>query len=101
MVVTRREQGARDHVAARRPRMQVSASEQQEVVDRFLAAIRDGHLQGLLGVLAPDVVVVADDGGLVAAAPRPIVGAERGLASTIRNLDKLARLDEIATLTRE
>ena len=68
---------ARDHVAARRPRMSVSTTEQQEVVDRFLAAIRQGDLQGLLDVLAPDVVAIADGGGLVAAARRPIVGAER------------------------
>jgi RNA polymerase sigma-70 factor, ECF subfamily len=68
---------ARDHVAARRPRMPVSTTEQQEVVDRFLAAIRHGDLQGFLDVLAPDVVAVADGGGLVAAARRPIEGAER------------------------
>src|SRR5918992_4432824 len=68
---------ARDHVAARRPRMSVSTTEQQEVVDQFLAAIRDGDLQGLLDVLAPDVVAVADGGGLVAAARRPIEGSER------------------------
>jgi RNA polymerase sigma-70 factor (TIGR02957 family) len=68
---------ARDHVAARRARMPVSTTEQQEVVDRFLAAIRHGDLQGLLDVLAPDVVAVADGGGLVAAARRPIGGAER------------------------
>ncbi len=68
---------ARDHVAARRPRMPVTTTEQQEAVDRFLAAVRHGDLQGLLDVLAPDVVVVADGGGLVAAARRPIEGAER------------------------
>ena len=68
---------AREHVAARRPRMPVSTAEQQEVVDRFLAAIRHGDLQGLLDVLAPDVVAVADGGGFVAAARRPIEGAER------------------------
>jgi RNA polymerase sigma-70 factor (ECF subfamily) len=68
---------ARDHVASRRPRMPVSTTEQQEVVDRFLAAARSGDLQGLLDVLAPDVVLVADGGGLVAAARRPIDGAER------------------------
>ena len=68
---------ARDHVAARRPRMPVSTTEQQEAVDRFLAAVRHGDLQGLLDVLAPDVVVVADGGGLVAAARRPIEGADR------------------------
>src|SRR5215216_6236664 len=68
---------ARDHVAARRPRMAVTSTEQQEAVDRFLAAIRNGDLQGLLDLLAPDVVVVADGGGLVTAFRRPITGAER------------------------
>lgn len=68
---------AREHVAARRPRMVVSAREQEQVVERFLAAIRNGDLQGLLDVLAPDVVTVADGGGLVAAARHPITGAER------------------------
>ena len=75
---------ARDHVAARRPRMPVSTTEQQEAVDRFLAAVRHGDLQGLLDVLAPDVVVVADGGGLVAAARRPIEGAERVAGFLIR-----------------
>jgi RNA polymerase sigma-70 factor (ECF subfamily) len=68
---------AREHVAARRPRVPVSTTEQQEAVDRFLAAIRTGDLQGLLDVLAPDIVAVADGGGLAAAARRPIEGAER------------------------
>lgn len=74
---------ARDHVAARRPRMPVSTTEQQEAVDRLVAAIRHGDLQGLLDVLAPDVVVVADGGGLVAAALRPIEGAQRVAAFLI------------------
>jgi RNA polymerase sigma-70 factor (TIGR02957 family) len=68
---------AREHVAARRPRVQVSRAEQEAVVERFLAAVRGGDLQGLLDVLAPDVVVVADGGGVVAAARRPIEGADR------------------------
>src|ERR1700722_1382289 len=68
---------ARDHVAAPRPRMPGSTIGHQEVVNRFLAALRQGDLQGLLDVLAPDVVVVSDGGGLVAAARRPIEGAER------------------------
>ncbi len=68
---------AREHVAARRPRRQVSRAEQSAVVDRFLAAIRIGDLQGLLDVLAPDVVVVADGGGVVSAARRPVVGADK------------------------
>ena len=74
---------ARQHVAARHPRIPVSTTEQQKAVDRFLAAVRHGDLQGLLDVLAPDVVVVADGGGLVAAARRPIEGAERVAAFLI------------------
>ena len=68
---------SREHVAARRPRQQVSRAEQTAVVDRFLAAVRGGDLQGLLDVLAPDVVVVADGGGVVSAARQPIVGADK------------------------
>ena len=67
---------AREHVAARRPRVQVSRSEQQAVVERFLAALRTGQLQELLEVLAPDVVMIADGGGVVAAALAPLHGAE-------------------------
>ena len=68
---------ARGHVAARRPRMAVSRSEQQRVVDRFLAAVTAGDVQGLMDVLAPDVVLVADGGGLAPAARRPLAGREK------------------------
>jgi RNA polymerase sigma-70 factor (TIGR02957 family) len=67
---------AREHVAARRPRVQVSQSEQQAVVERFLAAMRTGTIQELMEVMAPDVVMIADGGGVVAAARAPIHGAE-------------------------
>src|ERR687892_292756 len=68
---------AREHVAARRPRIEVSRAEQQAAVERFLAALRTGDLQVLLDVLAPDVVLVADGGGEVAAFRRPVVGRDR------------------------
>jgi len=67
---------AREHVAVRRPRMRVTRSEQQAVVERFLAALRNGQLQELMEVLAPDVVLTADGGGIVQAARVPIRGAE-------------------------
>ena len=41
-----------------------------------MAAIASGDVQGLMEVLAPDVVLVADGGGLVAAARKPLTGAE-------------------------
>ncbi|MFJ9541571.1 RNA polymerase sigma factor SigJ [Streptomyces sp. NPDC101225] len=67
---------AREHVAARRPRVRVSRSEQEAVVERFLAALGTGRLQDLLDVMAPDVVMIADGGGLAAAAAEPVHGAE-------------------------
>src|SRR6188472_3738827 len=51
---------AKDHVAARRPRVAVAGSEHREIVERFVAALNSGDLQGLMDVLAPDVVSVAD-----------------------------------------
>ncbi len=67
---------AREHVAARRPRVRVSRAEQQAVTERFLAALRTGQLQELMEVMAPDVVLIADGGGAAAAAPAPVHGAE-------------------------
>jgi RNA polymerase sigma-70 factor (ECF subfamily) len=68
---------AREHVAQRRPRIQVSPVEQQEVVERFMAVLDSGDIQGLFDVLAPDVVAVADGGGYAAAFRRPVEGADR------------------------
>jgi RNA polymerase sigma-70 factor (TIGR02957 family) len=68
---------AREHVAARRPRVQVSRSEQQAVLERFLTALRTGQIRDLMEVMAPDVILTADGGGLVPAARTPIHGAEQ------------------------
>ncbi|MGH3433871.1 MAG: RNA polymerase sigma-70 factor [Thermocrispum sp.] len=68
---------AREHVAARRPRMQVDRAEQQAAVDKFIAAVSTGDVQGLMQVLAPDVVLIADGGGVVGALPRPVIGAKK------------------------
>jgi len=67
---------AREHVAARRPRVQVSSKEQRSAVELFRSAIETGNLQALFDVLAPDVVMVADGGGIPQAFPRPIFGAD-------------------------
>jgi RNA polymerase sigma-70 factor (TIGR02957 family) len=80
---------AREHVVARRPRIQVDRAEQQLVVDRFLAALRTGDLQVLLDVLAPDVVLVADGGGEVPAFRHPVVGSDR-VATLLSRFNALA-----------
>jgi RNA polymerase sigma-70 factor, ECF subfamily len=83
---------ARDHVAARRPRVRVSRSEQQAVVERFLAAMQSGQVQELMEVMAPDVVMIADGGGVAAAARSPIHGAER-LAPLLARANQVVRLE--------
>jgi RNA polymerase sigma-70 factor (TIGR02957 family) len=68
---------ARSHVAARHPRVEVDRTEQRQAVARFLTALRTGDLQGLMDTLAPDAVLIADGGGIVAAVRQPIVGAKK------------------------
>jgi RNA polymerase sigma-70 factor (ECF subfamily) len=68
---------ARGHVDARRPRQVVSPSETRAALESLQRALESGDLQGLLDVLAPDVVLVADGGGAKQAALRPITGAEK------------------------
>ena len=61
---------ARAHVAARRPRGVVSAAEAREALDAFKRAAETGDLQGLLDILAPDVVLLGDGGGVKQAVPQ-------------------------------
>ncbi|MFE1554555.1 RNA polymerase sigma-70 factor [Streptomyces sp. NPDC058734] len=68
---------ARSHVAARRPRGVVSATETRAALDAFRRALETGDLQGLVDLLAPDVVALSDGGGIKQAMPRPVVGAEK------------------------
>jgi RNA polymerase sigma-70 factor (TIGR02957 family) len=78
---------AREHVAARRPRMPVDRAQQEATVKRFMAAISSGDMEGLLEILAPNVVLIADGGGLVTAARKPIAGIERVAAFLERVLE--------------
>ncbi|MFD5500919.1 RNA polymerase sigma-70 factor [Streptomyces sp. NPDC127061] len=68
---------ARAHVAARRPRGVVSPAETRDTLDAFRRATETGDLQGLLDILAPDVVLLGDGGGVRQAVLRPVVGADK------------------------
>ncbi|GAA2325295.1 RNA polymerase sigma-70 factor [Streptomyces kunmingensis] len=68
---------ARRHVDARRPRTVVSQRQTRAAVESFVRALEGGDLQGLLDVLAPDVVYMGDGGGVKHAALRPITGADK------------------------
>ncbi|HLR84142.1 MAG TPA: sigma-70 family RNA polymerase sigma factor, partial [Nocardioidaceae bacterium] len=68
---------ARSHVAARRPREVVSSDEAREALAAFQRATETGDIQALLDILAPDVVLVGDGGGIKQAVPRPVEGADK------------------------
>ncbi len=67
---------ARSHVQSRRPSLPGGDTDTVQVVQRFMAATSSGDLQGLMDVLAPDVVLLSDGGGKVTAARRPVVTAD-------------------------
>ncbi|MFF3895644.1 RNA polymerase sigma-70 factor [Streptomyces sp. NPDC001812] len=66
---------ARRHVDARRPRRMVSPNETRAALESFQRAIETGDPQTLLDVLAPEVVLMSDGGGIKHAALRPVTGA--------------------------
>ncbi|WP_433411383.1 RNA polymerase sigma-70 factor [Microtetraspora malaysiensis] len=68
---------ARRHVDARRPREVVTPGEARAALESFRHAVETMDLQGLLDVLAPEVVLVSDGGGVKQAALRPISGADK------------------------
>jgi RNA polymerase sigma-70 factor, ECF subfamily len=59
-----------------RPRFEADPGRRRELTEQFLAAVGSGDLAGLLELLAEDAVAWSDGGGRVAAARRPIVGAQ-------------------------
>ncbi|MGD1221229.1 RNA polymerase sigma-70 factor [Streptomyces krungchingensis] len=68
---------ARRHVDERRPRYEVDPAERRDLTERFLAAAADGDLEGLMAMLAPDVRLVGDSGGLSQAPLRIIESADK------------------------
>ncbi|EON22540.1 sigma-70 region 2 domain-containing protein [Nocardioides sp. CF8] len=68
---------ARAHVAERRPRGATSRADTRAALEAFRTALETGDLQRLVDILAPDVVMLGDGGGIKQALPRPILGADK------------------------
>jgi RNA polymerase sigma-70 factor (ECF subfamily) len=68
---------ARRHVNERRPRFEASREQRDKLADRFVAALSNGDVDGLVELLAADVVVTGDSGGVPPSWPRPIVGRDK------------------------
>lgn len=68
---------AHQHLEQRRPRFEVSREQQERITSQFLHASLGGDMQGLLSLLAEDVVFAADSGGKVWAGLKPVHGADK------------------------
>jgi RNA polymerase sigma-70 factor, ECF subfamily len=68
---------ARHHVEEHKPRFEASRQQREELADRFFEAVGEGDLDGLVELLAADVVVYGDGGGKVPSWRQPILGRDR------------------------
>jgi RNA polymerase sigma-70 factor, ECF subfamily len=68
---------ARRHVSEQRPRFSASREQRDKLADQFVAALSEGDVDGLVELLAADVVVTGDSGGVPPSWPRPIVGRDK------------------------
>lgn len=85
---------ARAHAAERRPRGAVSRADTRSALEAFQRALVTGDLQDLADILAPDVVMLGDGGGIKQALPRPVLGADKvarllqaGLAAVVGDFE--------------
>ncbi|GHO88688.1 RNA polymerase sigma-70 factor [Dictyobacter formicarum] len=91
---------AHQHLEQDRARFEVSHEQQERLTSQFLSASLNGDMQGLLTLLAEDVVFTADSGGKVRAGLKPVAGADkvtRGMLGGMRFLPAgvWTRIEEI------
>ena len=68
---------ARRRIESEKPRFDATRRERDALARRFFAAVGDGDLDGLVELLAADVVVYGDGGGKAPQWMAPIVGIDR------------------------
>jgi RNA polymerase sigma-70 factor (ECF subfamily) len=87
---------ARRHVTENRPRFEASRDKREKLADQFVAALSEGDVDGLVELLAADVVVSGDSGGVPPAWTRPIAGREKvgrllaGISAQLRTVPGVA-----------
>jgi RNA polymerase sigma-70 factor (ECF subfamily) len=92
---------ARQHLSDHQPRYEPSPGKRAALADRFFAAVDHGDMNGLVEMLAADVVVYGDSGGMRPSWPRPIAGRERagrlliGLGQQARSARAVLRPAEV------
>jgi RNA polymerase sigma-70 factor, ECF subfamily len=91
---------ARQHVTAMRPRFKASQQQKSALLDGFLQATKSGDLEGLVALLADDVVLHSDGGGKAVSAPNLIRGAKNVARGALGTLQKLMPKDLVFRLAQ-
>ena len=84
---------ARRHMQAGRPRFEADRQERQELATRFFDALREGDVVGLRDLLAADVSMVGDGGGMAPQLARAVIGAENVARLLASVFPRMARID--------
>jgi RNA polymerase sigma-70 factor (ECF subfamily) len=95
---------ARDRVRGDRKRFEVTESAKALMLEKFMEAMEARNEHALLSLFAPDATWTADGGGKTAAAPQPIIGAERIAKLVVRLRERFwapGRVVEVATVNGE
>ena len=80
---------AKHHVGAMRPRFKASQSKKRDLLERFFKATSSGDMEGLVAMLASDVVLHSDGGGKGVAALNLIRGVDNVARGAIGAFQKL------------
>jgi RNA polymerase sigma-70 factor (ECF subfamily) len=83
---------ARRHMRDNRPRFEASAAKRDALAKRFVNALSEGDLGALEQLLAADVVVTGDSGGVSPSWPRPIVGRKKVARLLLGLAEQLTRV---------
>jgi RNA polymerase sigma-70 factor (ECF subfamily) len=89
---------ARQRIEDRRQRFDADLRHGHEMTVAFMSACATGDLDGLLSMLADDVIVWTDGGGKVRAALRPVVGPHRSSRFLLNVAKKFRGTPQLATL---
>jgi RNA polymerase sigma-70 factor (ECF subfamily) len=91
---------ARQHVGDIRRRFDASAREHDDLLKRFLQAVRKGEIKGLVDLLSSDAVLHSDGGGKAIAQPHMIEGAENVARLILDRMSKVVPKNLVNRMAR-
>ncbi|MCU1263470.1 MAG: polymerase sigma-70 factor [Bryobacterales bacterium] len=91
---------ARQHVSTMRPRFEVSERKHNDMLERFLEAVGSGDMNGVVALLAKDVVLHSDGGGKAIAVPNAVRGADNVARGILGGLERLVPKSLVRRLAR-